>query len=324
VATLDLGVFLSSEEHGPGELVSFAQAAEQAGLDAVLISDHFHPWLDEQGQSPFVWSVIGGIAATTKLRITTGVTCPTVRTHPAVIAQAAATSALMAPGRFRLGVGSGENLNEHILGGAWPPVRERLRMLEEAIEVMRKLWTGRIVTHHGEHYTVNNAQLYSVPESPPPVLVSAFGPKATSLAARVGEGFVNVKPDADLARQYRDQGGGGPVVGAMKVCWAGSAEEGVRTAHRVWRTEGLPGQLAQELPMPAHFAQATELVTEQMIADMVPCGPDPQPYVAAIDRYRAAGFDELYINQIGKDQAGFLRFLTAEIVPHLSPTSSGE
>ena len=185
----------------------------------MLISDHFHPWLDEQGQSPFVWSVIGGIAATTKLRITTGVTCPTVRIHPAVIAHAAATSALLAPGRFRLGVGSGENLNEHILGGGWPPVRERLDMLEEAIDVMRKLWTGRIVTHHGAHYTVTNAQLYSVPETPPPVLVSAFGPKATAVAARVGEGLVNVKPEADLVRQYRDQGGSGPVVGAMKVCW---------------------------------------------------------------------------------------------------------
>ena len=313
---MELGYFLSSEEHGPRELVGFAQAAEQSGLEEVLISDHFHPWLDEQGQSPFVWSVIGGIAATTTLRITTGVTCPTVRTHPAVVAQAAATSALMAPGRFRLGVGSGENLNEHILGGAWPPVRQRLQMLEEAIEVMRKLWTGRIVTHRGTHYTVAHAQLYSVPDAPPPVLVSAFGPKATALAARVGEGFVNVKPDAELVRQYRDEGGSGPAVGAMKVCWAASAEEGVGTAHRLWRTEALPGQLAQELPMPAHFTQATGLVTEQMIADLIPCGPDPAPYVAAIDRYRAAGFDELYVNQIGKDQTGFLRFFSSEVLPH--------
>jgi G6PDH family F420-dependent oxidoreductase len=313
---MELGYFLSSEEHGPRELIAFAQAVERSGLNSVLISDHFHPWLDEQGQSPFVWSVIGGIAATTELRITTGVTCPTVRIHPAVVAQAAATSALLAPGRFRLGVGSGENLNEHILGGVWPPVAERLQMLEEAIEVMRKLWTGRTVTHRGAHYTVASAHVYSVPNTPPPVLVSAFGPKATSLAARVGEGLVNVRPDADLVRQYRDEGGGGPVVGAMKVCWAATAEEGVRTAHRLWRTEALPGQLAQELPMPRHFSQATELVTEQMIADAIPCGPDPEPHIAAIERYRDAGFDELYVNQIGKDQEGFLRFFNAEVLSH--------
>jgi hypothetical protein len=182
----------------------------------------------------------------------------------------------------------------------WPSIP-----VEEAIEVMRKLWTGRIVTHRGTHYTVANARVYSVPETPPAVLVSAFGPKATALAARVGDGLVNVKPDADLVRQYRDQGGGGPVVGAMKVCWAASAHEGVRTAHRVWRTEALPGQLAQELPMPRHFTQATELVTDQMIADMIPCGPDPEAYVAAIDRYRAAGFDELFVNQIGKGPGRF-------------------
>ncbi len=321
---MELGVFLSSEEHGPRELVSFAQATEQAGLGSVLISDHYHPWLEEQGESPFVWSVIGGIAATTSLRITTGVTCPTVRIHPAVIAQAAATSALMAPGRFRLGVGSGENLNEHILGDAWPPVRVRLQMLEEAIEVMRKLWTGRIVTHHGTHYTVANARVYSVPDSPPPVLVSAFGPKAVTLAARVAEGLVNVKPDADLVRQYRDQGGAGPVVGEMKVCWAQSREEGVRAAHHLWRTEGVPGQLAQELPMPLHFTQAAGLVSEQMIGDMIPCGPDPGAYVEAIERFQVAGFDELFVSQIGKDQAGFLRFFTTEVVPRLAtaPTRS--
>ncbi len=197
-------------------------------------------------------------------------------------------------------------------------MRVRLRMLEEAIEVMRKLWTGRIVTHHGAHYTVANARVYSVPDTPPPVLVSAFGPKAVTLAARVGEGLVNVKPDADLVRQYRDQGGAGPVVGAMKVCWSQSREEGVRTAHRVWRTEGVPGQLAQELPMPTHFTQAAELVSEEMIADMIPCGPDPQGYVEAIERYRAAGFDELFVNQIGKDQAGFLRFFTTEVMPRLA------
>ena len=188
---MEIGFFLSSEEHGPAELVAFAQAAETAGFRSALISDHYHPWLEEQGQSPFVWSVIGALAATTNLRVTTGVTCPTVRVHPAVIAQAAATCATMMPGRFRLGVGSGENLNEHILGNAWPPVRVRLQLLEEAVEIMRQLWEGSIVTAHTEHYTVENARLYTLPEAPPPVLVSAFGAKATEVAARIGDGFVD-------------------------------------------------------------------------------------------------------------------------------------
>ncbi len=314
---MELGFFLSSEEHGPRELLAFAQAAERAGFSSALISDHYHPWLEEQGQSPFVWSVIGGIAATTGLRVTTGVTCPMVRIHPAVVAQAAATSAAMLPGRFRLGVGSGENLNEHILGDPWPPVRVRLEMLEEAVEVMRKLWTGEIVLHRGRHYAVHNARLYTLPSEPPPVLVSAFGPKATEVAARIGEGFVTTKPDADAVRGYRTHGGRGPAIAALKVCWAETREEGVRTAHRLWRTELVPGQLAQELPMPLHFEQAAQLVDENEVAASIPCGPDPEAHVEAIERYRAAGFDELFVNQIGKDQEGFLRFFEAEIRPRL-------
>jgi G6PDH family F420-dependent oxidoreductase len=314
---MEFGLVLSSEEHGPRELLAFAQAAESAGLKSVLISDHYHPWLEEQGQSPFVWSVIGAIAATTNLRVTTGVTCPTVRIHPAVVAQAAATCAAMLPGRFRLGVGSGENLNEHILGDAWPPVRVRLEMLEEAVAIMRRLWEGDIVTAHMKHYTVSNARVYTLPDVPPPVLVSAFGPKALDVAARIGEGFITTKPDGDAVKRYRELGGRGPTVAAMKVCWAASKEEGVRTAHRLWRTEALPGQLAQELPIPRHFTQATELVSEDQVAQAIPCGPDPAVHIEAINRYADAGFDELYINQIGKDQQGFLRFFDREVKDQL-------
>jgi G6PDH family F420-dependent oxidoreductase len=314
---MELGFVLSSEEHGPRELVAFAQAAEAAGFTSALISDHYHPWLEEQGQSPFVWSVIGALAATTDLRVTTGVTCPTVRIHPAVIAQAAATCAAMMPGRFRLGVGTGENLNEHILGGAWPAVRVRLEMLESAVALIRRLWEGGIVTARTEHYTVENARLYTLPETPPPVLVSAFGPKATEVAARIGDGFVTTKPDTEGLRRYRDLGGRGPAIAAVKVCWAESRDLAVRTAHKLWRTELLPGQLAQELPLPLHFTQASELVTEELIAKSIACGPDPDAHVDAINKYRDAGFDELYINQIGKDQAGFLRFFEHEVRPRL-------
>lgn len=316
-AGVEFGFFLSSEEHGPNDLVAFAQAAESAGFRSALISDHYHPWLDEQGQSPFVWTVIGALAATTDLRVTTGVTCPTVRIHPAIVAQAAATCAAMMPGRFRLGVGSGENLNEHILGNGWPPVRVRLQMLEEGVGIMRRLWGGGIVTEHTEHYTVENAQLYTLPEEPPPVLVSAFGAKATELAARIGDGFVTTKPDAGAVKRYREMGGRGPAIAALKVCWAKTRDEAVRTAHRLWRTEALPGQLAQELPIPRHFTQAAELVTEDMIGKSIACGPDPDTHVEAIKKYLGAGFDELYINQIGKDQAGFLRFFAREVKPHL-------
>ena len=180
----EIGLFLSSEEHGPMALLAQAHQAEEAGLRSVFVSDHFHPWLDRQGESPFVWSIIGGIAATTKLKVTTGVTCPTVRIHPAIIAQAAATSQLLLDGRFVLGVGSGEALNEHILGHRWPLTETRHEMLEEAIDIIRRLWQGDTVTHHGRHYTVENARIFSRPETPPPVVVSSFGPEATAMAAR--------------------------------------------------------------------------------------------------------------------------------------------
>ena len=191
---MDIGYMLSSEDHGPGELVRFAAAAEGAGFRSAIISDHYHPWTREQGSSPFVWSVLGAIAgATDRLRVGTGVVCPTVRIHPAVIAQAAATTAVLFQGRFFLGVGSGEYLNEHILGDRWPPAPVRLAMLGEAVEVLRRLWAGGQVTHYGEHYTVENAELFNLPETPVPVYVSAFGPKAIELAARIGDGYVGGK-----------------------------------------------------------------------------------------------------------------------------------
>ncbi|MBW3574564.1 MAG: TIGR03557 family F420-dependent LLM class oxidoreductase [Actinobacteria bacterium] len=314
----EIGYFLSSEEHGPSELVDFARQAEEAGFTSAWISDHFHPWNDQQGQSPFVWSVIGGIGATTRLRLTTAVTCPTMRIHPAVIAQAAATSAVMMPGRFLLGVGTGENLNEHILGQHWPPTAIRLEMLEEAVEVMRRLWTGEITTHEGKHYRVENARIYSVPDQPPPVLVSAFGPKAADVAARIADGLVSTSPDAETVDRYRSQGGSGPAQAGIKVCWAADEAAARRTAYQLWANSGLPGQLAQELPMPAHFEQASQLVTEDQIAEMIVGGPDPEPYVEMVRTYLDAGFDEVYISQVGKDQAGFFDFYRKELAPRLT------
>ena len=185
-----IGYFLSSEELDPATLVEQAQLAEQAGFEALWISDHFHPWNDEQGQSPFVWGVIGAISQVCRLPVTTAVTCPTVRIHPAIVAQAAATAAVQLEGRFTLGVGTGEALNEHVLGDRWPTEDVRLEMLEEAVEVMRELWAGEFVYHHGKHYTVENARIYTKPETPPPIFVSAFGPKSFDLALRIGDGFI--------------------------------------------------------------------------------------------------------------------------------------
>lgn len=311
------GYFLSSEEHRPDDLVRQAVLAEEAGFEALWISDHFHPWNDQQGQSPFVWSVIGAIANATSLPITTAVTCPTVRIHPAIIAQAAATSALLTGGRFQLGVGTGENLNEHILGDRWPPVDVRLDMLEEAIEVMRALWTGEQVSHHGAHYTVENARLYSVPDQPVPVYVSGFGPKAVSLAARVGEGYCGTSPEAELIAQYRDEGGSGPAQAGVKVCWGPDREQCVKTAHRLWGPNMVPGESSQELPMPAHFEQAGALVTEDMVAEKFACGPDLQEHLGSLTEYQEAGYDEIFVSQIGPTSEGFFRFAAHELLPAL-------
>lgn len=318
----EFGYFLSSEEHGPRQLVDQARMAADAGMESVWISDHYHPWLDEQGESPFVWTVIGAIAASTPLRVATAVTCPTVRIHPAVVAQAAATSAVILDGRFEFGVGSGEALNEHILGVHWPEADIRLEMLEEAIDVIRKLWTGEQVSHRGTHYTVENARLYTLPDEPPPILVSGFGPKATDLAARIGDGYVSTSPDGELVERYRSNGGTGPAAGGLKVCYGPDRDECVKTAHHFWRNGGVPGELTQELRVPAHFDQATSIVTPESVAENMPCGPDVGAIIDAVQEYLDAGFDRVYLNQIGPDQEAFFEMYEAELGPALAALSA--
>ena len=318
------GYSLSAEEHRPSDIVRFAARAEEVGFETAWVSDHYHPWVDRQGQAPFVWSVLGGIASRTqRLRVGTGVTCPTVRIHPAVIAQAAATTAAMLPdGRFFLGVGSGEALNEHILGDRWPETEVRLEMLEESIEVLRLLWQGGTQSHHGTHYTVENARIYTLPDEPPPIYVSAFGPKAVALAARVADGLVSTSPDADGVASYRDQGGTGPRLAGMKGCWSKDEKAARALAYELWPNAGLPGELAQVLPSPAHFEQAASLVSEDDVADSFPCGPDPDRWLSSMKEYVDAGFDEVYVHQIGPDQEGFFRFWQDELVPRLGELST--
>ena len=314
---MKVGYFLSCEEYAPEDLVAQAAAAEKAGFDGLWISDHFHPWNDEQGQSPFVWSVIGAVAQACSLPVTTAVTCPTVRTHPAVVAQAAATSAVLLEGRFTLGVGTGEALNEHITGGPWPTVEVRLEMLEEAVQVMRRLWTGEQVSHRARHYTVDTARIYTLPDEPPPVYVSGFGPKAVDLAARIGDGYITTSPDPELLRRFRELSGGKPAQAGSKVAWAATEDAGARIAHRLWANAGLPGELAQVLPSPRHFEQASQLVTEEMSREAAPCGPDVERHVKGLRPYVEAGFDDLYVANMGPHYRDMITAYGEQVLPAL-------
>jgi len=312
------GLTLSSEEHEPKRLVEIAELAEESGFDFVSISDHYHPWVDAQGHSPFVWTVLGAVAASTdSIEVAVGVTCPIMRIHPAVLAQATATTAQLLEGRFTWGVGSGEALNEHILGDRWPPAPKRLEMLQEAIEIVRRLWEGDSVTFEGRHYLVENARVYDPPRQPPPVIVSAFGLKAAAVAARCGDGLWVSGPDEDVISRWRDEGGTGPVYNQLTLCWAEDRDEAIELAHRTWPNSGVPGQLSQDLPTPAHFEQASSTVTPEMIADSIPCGPDPALIAAEARKAVDAGVDHLYFHQIGDDQEGFCRVWRDELAPEL-------
>jgi len=250
--------------------------------------------------------------------VTTAVTCPTVRVHPATVAQAAATSAVLHEGRFVLGVGTGEALNEHIYGDPWPSATVRLEMLEEAVEVMRALWAGGFVEYRGEYHTVDNARIYTLPEEPPKVYVSGFGPQSIDLAARIGDGYISTKPDVSMVQRFREKGGGDkPAAAGLKVCFADSADEAVRIAHERWANEGLPGELAQVLPSPRHFEQASRLVTPETTARTHACGPDPDKHRETIQKYVDAGYDEIYVNNIGPHWPGFFDLYAKEILPAL-------
>ena len=315
----EFGYWLSAEEHQPLDLVRNGARAEELGFSFAMISDHFHPWIDAQGHSPFVWSVLGGIAgATEQIELATGVTCPMIRTHPAIVAHAAATVGAMLPGRFTLGLGTGENLNEHVTGSRWPAPDERIEMLEEAIEVIRLLWQGGEQTHRGKHYTVDHARLYTLPEQPIPIAVAAAKPNAAELAGRLGDALVNTSPDEEIVSAYRDAGGDGSLYGQVRLCWAEDEEEAKETAFRLWRHTGLGGTINQELPRPSDFDAAAESVTKEMAAGSLPCGPDPEPVLAEIGKWQEAGFDRIALHQVGPDQEGFFRFWEQELHPKLA------
>ena len=312
------GYKLMSEEHGPEALVRNACRAEEVGFDFVAISDHFHPWLSSQGHSPFAWTVLGAIAArTSRAGLVTAVTCPTLRYHPVIIAQAAATLALLSGGRFTLGLGAGENLNEHVVGLGWPPPRDRQAMLGEAVDIITTLWAGDELSRDGEHFTVDRAKLWDLPESPPSIAMAAGGPKAARLAGDKGAGLVTTEPRDDLVKVHAEAGGAGGRYAEVSVAYARSEAEAKRIAHERSRFGVLGWKVMAELPTPASFEAASRYVRVEDVAGGTPCGPDPDRYVAAVRKFVEAGFDHIVLNAAGPDQEGFLRFFEDELGPRL-------
>jgi coenzyme F420-dependent glucose-6-phosphate dehydrogenase len=308
----ELGFALSSEDHAPNDLVEQAVLAEQTGFSFCLISDHYHPWISKQGHSSFVWSTLGGIArATEKIRVGTGVTCPLIRIHPAIVAQAAATVACMMPGRFFLGVGTGENLNEHILGDRWPLADERLELLEEAVEVLRLLWQGGEQTHRGKHYTVDHAQVFDLPDDDIDIYVAAAQPNAAELAGRIGDGLISTSPDEDVVKKF---GQDKPKLGMMHVAYDTDEKKALERAHELWPNTALQGSLSQELATPGDFEGAAPMVSEDDMKGSVPHGPDPAKYREQIEKYDKAGFTHVYIHQIGDNQKEFCEWAAQNLM----------
>jgi coenzyme F420-dependent glucose-6-phosphate dehydrogenase len=322
---IKLGLHLSAEEHPPDFLVRTAIRAEEAGFHFVTVSDHFHPWTTSQGESPFVWSVLGAIAqATERVGVGTAVTCPTIRTHPAIIAHAAATTAAMMPGRFFLGVGTGERLNESVHGDRWPPATVRREMLEEAVEIMRALWTGEMLrVHRGRHYTVERARIFTLPDAPPPIVVSGFGPQSVELAGRIGDGYMHVAPDAESVEAFRAAGGDGkPCYGKLDTCVAADDATARRIAFETWPTTALEGELGQELATPEHYEQAAASVTEEQVAEGILCSSDAGEHLGSIAEFADAGFSHLTVQQCGDDQERLIALYAEEILPEVrAPTS---
>lgn len=318
------GYKLMTEEHGPKALVENACKAEAAGFDFVSISDHFHPWLEAQGHAPFAWSVLGAIAqATSTIGLATGLTCPIIRYHPAIIAQAAATVALLSDGRFTLAVGAGERLNEHVTGARWPSIPERHEMLGEAIDIFRLLWSGGVHNHAGKYYVLDHAQLYDLPDAPVPVVAGVSGLKSIALAVEKADGIMATEPKAELVDGFRkgkgkNKGSKGPAYAEAVLAYAPSEEEGLRVAHERFRFSALGWAVNSELPTVAGFESATAFVRPEDLKDSIAAGPDVDRHVALVRKYVDAGFDHVVLTAPGPDQAGFIRFFETDLKPRLA------
>jgi G6PDH family F420-dependent oxidoreductase len=311
------GYTLYCEGNGPRELVDQAVAAERAGFDFAAISDHYHPWLPGQEHSPFAWSVLGAVAqATDRIELATMVTCPIVRYHPAIVAQMAATTAVISGGRFTLGLGAGERLNEHVVGRGWPPVDVRHDMLREAIAVIRRLWQGGYVTHRGDHFTVEDARVFDLPEAPIDLYVAAGGPRAATLAAEVDAGVCATEPEERVIGAYLEAGGEADRAwGQVVLAWAGDEEAGLADAHAQFRFAAGGWKVQSELPNPVNFAAATQTLDPTDLAGVIPAGPDPQPHADAVRAFLEQGYERIAVAYPGGDPEGFMRFFCEQVRP---------
>jgi G6PDH family F420-dependent oxidoreductase len=316
---MKLGYTMMCEQRSPKDLVADVVLAEQAGFDFAVISDHYSPWLSEQGHSPYAWSVVGAAAAKTEhIGLMTYVTCPTFRYHPAIVAQKAATVALLADGRFRLGLGAGERLNEQVVGAPWPAVDVRHEMLDEAVRIIRALWDGGFVNVHGTHFDVESAKLYDLPEQPIPLGIAVSGRQSCGLAGEHADLAIGVEPDAGLVRLYGEAGGTGkPVVGQAPCSYGEDPKAALALAHQQFRWFGGGWKVNAELPGPAAFDAASRYVRESDMAEQIPHGPDVSAYVEMARQWSAAGFTELAFLQIGQEQAAFCEWFATRLRPAL-------
>ncbi|MEJ8645693.1 LLM class F420-dependent oxidoreductase [Streptomyces sp. MS1.HAVA.3] len=317
---VSIGYTMMSEQAGPRQLVSHVVGAEKAGFDFSVVSDHSFPWLKSQGHASYAWSVLGAAAqATSRIPLMTYVTCPTFRYHPAVVAQKATTVQILSEGRFRLGLGSGENLNEHVIGAGWPAASVRLEMLEESVDIIRRMFTGENVSHHGAHFDVENARLWDLPDEPPPIGIAVSGPRSCELAGRYGDLVIATEPKQELLRQFDAHGGvGKPRVGQLPVCYDTDREAAVARAHDQFRWSVGGWKVNTELPGPAGFEQAAQHVRPEDVAEAIACGDDVDAFVDAVRPYAEAGFTEVALIQIGGDhQQPFLAWAEAELLPAL-------
>ncbi|MEU7847762.1 TIGR03557 family F420-dependent LLM class oxidoreductase [Micromonospora parva] len=311
---MQIGYKLASEGYGPQEIIRQAVLAERAGFDFVEMSDHFHPWLDAQGHSSFTWSVLGAIAAkTSTLRLATGVTCPTVRYHPAIIAQAAATMALISDGRFTLGVGAGERLNEHVVGQGFPSVRGRHERLREALEIIRLLWQGGYQSYEGRHLHLEDARVFDLPDTLPVIAVAASGEASARLAAELGDGLFATEADASIVEHYRRAQGAGPRYAEVPLAWATDERQAVQAVLQTSRWMVTGWKVMSELPNPVNFDAASAYVEEKHIRQLFAVGPDPEPHVAKVRSYVEAGFDHIVLQNAGPDPDGFLDFFAGDL-----------
>lgn len=309
-----------SEQSGPLDLVRDAARAEQAGFDFEVVSDHFFPWLEAQGHSPNAWATLGALAQVTeRVELMTYVTCPIMRYHPAVVAQQAATVGLLSGGRFLLGLGAGENLNEHVVGRGWPPVNVRHEMLAEAVNIIRALFGGGYVNIAGSHFRVDSAKLWDIGDPPPQIAVAISGTQSAALAGELADAMIAVEPDPELCESFDRAGGVGKRrIGQVPICWDSSREAAMERAHAQFRWFGGGWKVNAELPGPAAFAGASQFVRPQDVAESIPCGPDLAAHVDAVRAFVTAGFTDVAVVQVGgQSQPAFLDWAERELLPAL-------